>query len=134
MYASGGEQERTCRTRDAIVLGLRSCRELMSALRSLGVRTEPRELRSFLGVPEALLLRYLRGMLRGESARVAMFGHATSPGGRDELSEQAGVLDRIVRPAGRKLESWDRLLPYFAADGSAPALQDGSRRLRLRLW
>ena len=134
MYAAGGDQARTCRTRDALVVGFHACRELFRALRKLGVATEPRSLRGLLRMPEPLIVGFLERSLAGESARVAMFGHANAPGGRDEVAGRARDLDAIVRRAGLPLQSWERLLPYFAPGNGAPLIADGSRTLRLRLW
>jgi 2-dehydropantoate 2-reductase len=134
IYAAGGGQECTCRTRDALVLGVRACHELFRALRKLGVGTEPRSLKLFLGMPEPLIIRMLERGLAGGSAAVAVFGHANAVGGRREIAEQALALDAFVRAAGLPLESWDRLLPYFAPGNTVPPIADGSRALRLRVW
>ena len=132
IYAAGGDQRRTCRTRDALVLGLRSCRELMRALRARGVPTEPRGLRSLLATPEPLFVPIMRRMLGRESATVAVFGHANAPSGHDEIAGQAKLLDAFARQAGLKLPSWDRILAFFSP--GVPPLPEGSRELRLHLW
>lgn len=132
IYACGGEQERTCRTRDALVLGVRSVRELLRALRHLDIPTEPRRLRSFVATPEPILVPVLGRLLATESSTVGVFGHANAPGGRSEIAGQAHVLDAVVREAHRPLPSWDRLLPHFETE--VPPLPDGSREIRLRLW
>jgi 2-dehydropantoate 2-reductase len=132
MYAAGGGQGRFCRTRDAILLGVRACKEMLGALRGLGWSLEPSPLRFLVGVPECLIVPILAKRLAGEEARVAMFGHANAPGGRDELDGQSAVLDGIVKKSGRRMDAWDRLLPFFS--GRAEPLPDGSRELSLRLW
>lgn len=134
IYAAGGGQERTCHTRDALVLGVRACHELFRALRKLGVRTEPRNLKRFLGMPEPLLIRMLARGLAGESAAVAVFGHAKAVGGRQEIAGLALALDASVRAAGLSLENWNRLLPYFTPGTPVAPIPDGSRTLRLRVW
>lgn len=134
MYAAGGDQARTCRTRDALVVGFRACRELFRALRKLGVSIEPRSLRGLLRMPEPLFIGFFERSLAGESARVAMFGHANAPGGRNEMAGGAQALDAMVRRAGLPLPNWERLLPYFPAENEAPLMADGSRKLRLRFW
>ena len=133
IYAAGGGQERTCRTRDALVLGFRAFRELFRALRKLGVRVEPASLQPFLRTPEPLVVRMLSRMLSRDSARVAVFGHANAAGGRDEIAGQALRLDAFVREAGVTMPNWDRLLLHFEP-GRMPPLADGSRIVRLRLW
>lgn len=132
IYASGGNQERLCRTRDAMVLGIRACREAMAALRSSGVRIEPSSLKKLLAMPEWLLVRTLTKGFAGERARVAMFGHANAPGGRGEIGGQTRALDAILRRSGRALPHWDRLLPWF--DPATAPMPDGQRSLRLRIW
>jgi len=134
IYAAGGGQERTCRTRDALVLGVRACRECFRALRKLGVALEPRSIRMLLAMPEPLIVRTLQRGFAGPAAAVAMFGHANAVGGSREIGEQAQALDAFVRTAGLPLESWDRLLPYFAPGNTVPLLSDGSKALGLRIW
>ncbi len=134
IFATGGDQPRLCRTRDAIVLGIRACKEAMGALRETGTGIEPASVRRLLAMPEWLLVRALSTSFAGEGARVAMFGHANAPGGRGEIGGQARVLDAILRRAARPLPSWDRLMPWFDQAGAPEPLPDGSRTLRLRLW
>ncbi|MBN2353689.1 MAG: ketopantoate reductase family protein [Spirochaetales bacterium] len=134
MYAAGGDAQRLCRTRDAIVLGIRACRDAFRALRALGFKLQPKSLRGLLVMPEWALVRLLSKSLLSEAARVAMFGHANAPGGRNEIAGQAAVLDELVKQAGTPLEHWNRLLPYFNAKNEDDLIPDGSRNLRLRLW
>jgi len=132
IFATGGDQARFCRTRDAIVLGIRACKEAMRALRDTGCAVEPPYLRKLVAMPEWLLSPLLARRLAGEAARVAMFGHANAPGGRAEIGGQARVLDARLRKAGRPMPSWDRLLPWFEAEGGPEPLPDGQRELRPR--
>ncbi len=134
IYAAGGDQGRTCRTRDALILSIRACKELIGALRTLGIQVEPDSLKKLLATPEWLLVGILRKALTGEGARVAMFGHANAAPGRSEISGQAKVLDDIVQGAGRPLPNWARLLPYFDATKEEDYLPDSSRKLRYRVW
>lgn len=133
IYATGGDQARFCRTRDAVVMGLRACKEAMRALRAVGHSMEPRSLRKWLGWPEWFIVPVLMKSFAGEGARIAMFGHANAPGGRDEIGGQALVLDGILSSAGKNLRWWKRILPCFAREGVEPLLPDGSRELRLRM-
>lgn len=134
MYAAGGDQQRFCRTRDAVVLGVRACKELLRALAKLGVALEPGSLRSLIRAPEPLLVSMLQRRLAGEVARVAMFGHANAPGGRNEIAGGARELDAVARKAGLLLPAWECLVPFFDPVGHMPPLPDGARTLRLRLW
>jgi 2-dehydropantoate 2-reductase len=132
IYASGGTQERFCRTRDAVALGVRAAKELFRALESLGVPMQPRSLKRLAALPERLLVPLLSKRLGGESARIAMFGHVNAGGGRSEISGQAAVLDAFARGAGADMPAWTSLVPYFSADSAPEPLPDGSRELRLR--
>jgi 2-dehydropantoate 2-reductase len=134
IYAAGGGQERFCRTRDAIVLGIRACHEACRALRVLGFQMQPKSLKSLTMMPEWFLANMLSKSLRSESARVAMFGHANAQGGRAEIGGQAAVLDKILHGSGKTLEYWKRLLPFFTAKSEADLLPDGSRSIKLRIW
>ncbi|MBL8924046.1 MAG: FAD-dependent oxidoreductase [Myxococcaceae bacterium] len=129
--ATGGDQDRFCRTRDAVVLGLRAVRELLRALRSLGVETQPAGLRHLLRIPEPLLVPLIQRRLAGESARVAVFGHATAEGGHDELDFLGRTLDVRVRGAPGHRPAWTRLAPWFLPD-RPPLIPDGARALTLR--
>jgi len=80
-----------------------------------------------------VLFTFIRGTLSDESARVAMFGHACSSGGREEMAALAVELDAMARSSRRRLPSWDELKRYFPPDGREP-LPDGAKELRLRLW
>jgi ketopantoate reductase len=120
MYAAGGDQARYCRTRDAILLGIRACREAFASMRALGWRLEPPSLRFLRGMPEWILAPLLAKRLADESARVAMFGHANAPSGREEIGGQAAVLDALLRASGRPMPAWDRLLPYFGKGACPP--------------
>ena len=80
IFAAGGDQARLCRTGDAIILGIRACKEAFSSLRSSGVRMEPPSIRKLLALPEWILVRILTKSFAGEGARIAMFGHANAPG------------------------------------------------------
>ncbi len=133
IYSTGGDQARLCRTRDAVVLGVRSAKELLRALRELGIRLEPAYMRKLRRMPEWILIGMLSKAFAGEGARVGMFGHANAPGGRDEIGGQAAVLDARAREAGLPMPAWDRLLPYFAASGGPEPIPEGSRELRLRI-
>lgn len=128
--ATGGDQARFCRTRDAIVLGLRAVRELLRALRALGVETQPKALRAILRIPEPILVPLIQHSLGGESARVAVFGHATAVGGLDELAFLGRTLDVRVRGAKGHRPAWNQLAPWFLPD-HPPLIPDGARSLRL---
>ncbi len=134
IYATGGDQKRFCRTRDAVVLGIRACHECCRALRALGLRMQPKSLKGLTLMPEWALASLLSKRMISEAARVAMFGHANAPGGRDEIGGQASVLDEIIRGSGKPLIHWKRLLPYFNTKTGEPLIPDGSRDVRLRVW
>jgi 2-dehydropantoate 2-reductase len=134
IYATGADQGRASRTRDAVVIGLRACRELLRALRGRGVAREPRALGMFLAIPEPLMILRLSRMLIGKEAAIALFGHANAQGGRREIADQALKLDAFVRTAGSALENWSCLLPYFDPANTAALIPDGSRAIRLRAW
>jgi 2-dehydropantoate 2-reductase len=133
IYAAAGDQARLCRTRDAIVLGVRAAKELLRALRTRGIGLEPGYVRKLMIIPEWILVRMLSRSLAGEGARVGMFGHANAPGGREEIGGQASVLDARARGAGMPMPAWDSLLPYFAERGALEPVRDGARSLRPRL-
>lgn len=134
MYAAGGDQERFCDTRDAIILGIRGCHECFAALRALGYSIEPKRLRTLQIMPERYLASLISKKMRGEPARVAMFGHANAPGGRSEIGGQAPVLDAKLRASGKPMPSWDRLLPYFDPDHKEPLIPNGSKEIKLKFW
>jgi 2-dehydropantoate 2-reductase len=129
--ATGGDQARFCRTRDAVVLGLRAVRELLRALRSLGVATQPAAVRPFLRIPEPVLVPLLQRGFASESARVAVFGHATAAGGHDELDFLGRTLDVRIRGAKGDRPAWTRLAPWFLPY-RPPLIPDGARTLMLR--
>jgi hypothetical protein len=134
IYACGGGQDRTCRTRDALVLGWRACRELFASLRKIGYRVEPKSIRGFLALPEWIAVPMMATRLAGPAATAAVFGHANAPGGRDEIAGHARALDDIASRSGMSMPHWRRLLPYFGVRAEANLIPDGSRAIRLRIW
>lgn len=128
--ATAGSQERLCRTRDALVLGVRAVRELLRCLRALGVPTQPAGLDTLLRLPEPILVSLVSRNLASPSARIAIFGHATSAGGWEELSFLGRTLDVRVRGTSLSRPAWTRLVQYFFPDGP-PVLADGARELWL---
>lgn len=134
IYAVGGDQEAFCQTRDAIVLGIRSCHECFRALKTLGYKIQPKSLQTMLLIPERSLAAILSKRLRQESARVAIFGHANSPTGRDELDGHAVTLNTLIQRSGESLPSWNRLYPYFDSQNKEPGIPVGSRDIRLKFW
>lgn len=134
MYAADGDQQRFCRTRDAIVLGVRACHECIRALYVLGYSMQPKSLKSLAIMPEWLLVSLLSKRMNDEAARTAMFGHANAPGGHDEISGQATVFDTIISDAGIPLPSWKKLLPCFSEKDKDAMIPDGSRTIRLKIW
>ncbi len=134
IYSAGGEQERFCRTRDAITLGVRACHESFRALRSLGYPIQPKSLKNLIVMPEWILVPMLSKKMDGEAARIAMFGHANAPGGHSEISSQAEAFDKIISKAGTPLLSWKKLLPCFNKQDEKNLIADGSRKIRLKIW
>ncbi len=110
MYAAGGDQARYCDSPALIRLGVGACKECFASLRALGCKVEPRSLWTLLLASKGALARMIARRFRGEAARVAMFGHANSPGGREEISSQAAVLDHLLKRTRKPTPSWDRLL------------------------
>ncbi len=133
IYAAGGAQDRVCRTRDALILGIRACKDLFIALKAQGIMVQPRRIGRLVATPEFLLVRILGKALAGEGARVAMFGHANAATGHGEIAGQAAVLDTIARRSGLPVPDWDAILPYLSESAAVPPLPDGARSIRPRL-
>jgi 2-dehydropantoate 2-reductase len=127
MYATGTDNYRLARTRDALVLAIRAIREGFRVLRALGIPIIPAKFRFFARFPEPLLVWFLRRGLTRKTAEVALVGHANAA--RDEMKHLADEFLVLARQTSVATPAIDQLYPYF--DPETPMIPDGSTTIPL---
>ena len=132
LYATGGDVHRMARTRDALILTIRSTRENFRALRRLGVPITPPSpnLLALGRMPEPALVPLLGHLLDTRTAETVVQSHATAA--RDEVGQLFGELVALARRAAVPTPATDRLRQYLL-DPGAPPLPEGSTELPLDL-
>jgi len=132
LYATGGDVHRMARTRDALILTIRSTRENFRALRRLGVPITPPSpnLLALGRMPEPVLVPLLGHLLDTRTAETVVQSHANAA--RDEVGQLFGELVALARRAAVPTPATDRLRQYLL-DPGAPPLPEGSTELPLDL-
>jgi ketopantoate reductase len=129
VYAAGIDMQRLARTRDLLILSLRSLKEAFRGLRrEMGLRPAPRTFRLLELLPEPIWVWLLRRELRKEHAKSSIEGHSAAA--RDEIQHVAEELLTHLRAAGADTESIDRLLAHV--DPGTPLWPDGARDVPMR--
>jgi ketopantoate reductase len=127
VYATGTDLERTARTRDALVLGARSIKEAMRALRTAGIPPTPPVYRLLEWLPEPVLVLALRKFMTLEGYDASIRGHAQAA--RDEMQYLTDEFMALVKSAGAETPILDGLYGHF--DPETPLLPDGSREISM---
>ncbi len=126
-YASGTDNYRVARTRDAIVLAIRAMREGFRVLRSLGYRIAPARMRLFAWLPEPLLVAGFQRRLTHPFMEVAMVKHAEAA--RDEVKHLADEFLALARRTDVSIPTIQRIYPYL--EPGAAQIPDGSAEIPL---
>lgn len=127
MYATGTDNYRLARTRDALVFAIRAIREGFRVLRALGILIIPTKFRFFARLPEPILVWLLQRGLTKKTAKVALVGYANAA--RDEMQHLADEFLVLARQTSIPTPAIDQLYPYF--DPETPLMPDGSARIPL---
>lgn len=125
-YAAGLDPYRLSRTRDALLLAVRSMREGLTVLRANGIPLLPPRNKIFLWVPEPLLVALLSRLLRLKLYQYAL-SHGASA--RPEMQHLAVDLLALARQASVPTPNLERLCALI--DPAAPTLPDGSAQIPL---
>jgi 2-dehydropantoate 2-reductase len=124
-YMAGGDNYRLARTRDGLVLMVRSIIEGYRILNSLGVPITPSNHKIFNWIPEPLLIALMRKMLSTKTAETVMVGHANAA--RDEMEQMAHEFKGLARKTSVPTPAMDRLYAYF--DSTATPMAEGSAQI-----
>ena len=129
IYAAGIDMERLGRTRDLLVLTIRSIKEAFRGLRKdVGIPPAPRSFRLLELTPEPVLVALFAAPMRKGQARSSIEGHTAAA--RDEVVHVGGELLAELREAGAEIPSIERMLAHWDAD--EPLYPDGMRGIPLR--
>jgi 2-dehydropantoate 2-reductase len=133
IYAAGGDRLRLARSRDALVLLVRSIREGLRVLEALGVPITPGRYRVLAWLPEPLLVGILQRSVTSERFEVAAVRHAMAA--RDELEHLAGEFRFLARVVSASTPSMDYLAAFINPQN--PPMPEGKSDLALEwggLW
>ena len=108
LYREDGDILQLAASVDTVRLMVRAIRENFRALRALGVPvTGPLVVRSQARLPEAILVRMWRTVLRTQMARISMAEHANAAG--EEMARVADEFRSLVAEAGLPSPALDLL-------------------------
>jgi 2-dehydropantoate 2-reductase len=127
LHAAGVDNYRLARTRDLVVLALRSIREGFGVLQSLGLPVTPSKLKVFQWLPEPILVPLAQRLLANPLMETALVKHAEAA--HDEVQHLIGEFMALARTTSVPTPTIDRLLRYYEPD--APRMPDGSAEIPL---
>jgi 2-dehydropantoate 2-reductase len=127
LYACNIDLKRMARTRDALVLAVRSVRENFRVLQALGIPITPAGFRRFMFIPEPFLVAFLRKILVMEAMETALAAHAGAA--RDEMQHLTDEFRILVRQSGVATPAGNRL--YASLSKDTPLMPDGSASIPL---
>ena len=133
IYAAGGDRLRLARSRDALVLLVRSIRESLRVLEALGVPITPARYRLLAWLPEPLLVWVLQRAVTSERFELGAVRHAVAA--RDELEHLAGEFSFLARVVSASTPSMDYLAAFI--NPKNPPMPEGKSDLPLEwasLW
>jgi ketopantoate reductase len=127
--AAAVDMERLARTRDLMVLSLRSIKEAFRGLRKgLGIAPAPRSFRWLERFPEPVWVWLLGRKLREGTARSSIEGHSAAA--RDEFAHVSAELLDQLHDAGVETPAIERLLAF--TDPTIEPWPDGARDIPMR--
>ena len=124
LYMAAVDAERLARTRDAIVLMLRSIREGYRVLSALDIPITPANHRLFQWLPEPLLIAIMKRMLGSDTTSIKI-GHVDQA--RDEMKALSRELNALRTTAKVPTPSTEILNRYL--DAHTETLPDGSAEI-----
>ena len=127
LYACDIDLQRMARTRDALVLAVRSAKENFRILQALRIPITPARFRCFLYIPEPFLVAFLRKVLVMEAMETAMAAHARAA--RDEMQHLTDEFRVLARRSGIPTPAGDRLYAYISPE--TPRIPAGSAEIPL---
>jgi len=110
LYSAGGDIKRLARTPEALSLFVRSYREVLRALRDVGVPLTPWFAHLLYRAPERVFVAALRRFFDTELAVVGGQSHANAA--VDEMKEIADEVRELLRRSGRATPASDVLFGY----------------------
>lgn len=127
LYLCGNDRERFARTRDALVLAWRGVKEAVRVLRKLKYPVEPPIIKTFLLIPEPVMVWLLSRLSRNPRIEVAAIRHAKVI--RDEIQQLNAEFMLLVKASGLFTPNILFLMAQY--DAQAHPLPDGSRSLKM---
>ncbi len=128
IYAAGGDVHRLARTRDGLVLLIRSVREGLKVLKALRIPITPGQYQLLNWLPEPILVAVLKRGLNTPRAELVLARHANAA--RDEMTGLAHEFRALAGQSGVETPASDQLARYI--DPTVPPLPDGSAAIPLK--
>ncbi len=126
-YAAGVEKDRFLRTRDALVLGIRSQKEALRSLRKIGIKPTPAAVRMLELIPEPISLRIVRWFFGIESLEASLIGHAKAAD--DEMQHLLEEMLSLFEKQNVETPTLTALYKYY--DPEQDRIPDGSAEVPL---
>jgi 2-dehydropantoate 2-reductase len=114
MYMTDGDNYRTARNREALVLAFRAMKECFRVLKALDIPIEPSKLEIVEWVPERLAVFLMRKMMSTKQAEIVMAAHANAA--RDEMIQLAEDFMQLARRTSVPTPAMNRLLADIETD------------------
>jgi 2-dehydropantoate 2-reductase len=124
LYMAGGDNYRLARTRDAIVLMIRSMREGYSVLEELNIPIVPARHKILKWIPEPMLVALMRRIFKSDEM-ADLIGHAHAA--RDEMKQICDEFKVLARSTSVPTPAMNRLFIY--TDPDTQPVADGSTRI-----
>jgi 2-dehydropantoate 2-reductase len=128
LFMAGGDNYRLARTRDAIVLMIRSMREGYSVLEELNIPIAPAKHKLLNWIPEPVLVALMRRIFKSKQM-ANLIGHAHAA--RDEMKQLAKEFKILSLSASVSTPATDLLNTYTNIE-TLPIL-DGSAKISMNL-
>lgn len=127
IYLAGGDNYRLAHTPDGLVLLVRSIKESLDVLRTLGVPITPPAMSMLGWIPEPVLIPVLQRVFDTQFAEEGLVAHAREA--RDEMREIAAQFQEMARLAGTPTPAMDELFAY--ADPAVQPMPEGTANIGL---
>jgi len=129
LYMAGGDNYRLARTRDAIVLMIRSMREGYCVLQELNIPIVPARHKILKWIPEPVLVALMRRIFKSDEM-ADLIGHAHAA--RNEMKQIADEFKVLARSSSIPTPAMNRLHAYIDPDFQPVA--DGSAQIPMNWW
>ncbi len=127
LYLAGGNNYRLAHTRDGVILMVRAIREGLRILSAKGIPITPFYAKTFLWVPEPVLVWFIQRLLDTQQVELVIARHANAA--RDEMRQLSAEFKALAQTTALPTVAIDRL--NKSIDPNFPTTAEGTRDLPL---